>query len=131
MILIDTSAFLALLDMKDIYHERATQKWITLLREGQECITNNYIVLESIAVIQKRLGLEAIQELTENILEHLQIIWVDEAQHRQALETVIFINRRQLSLVDCTAFQTMRHLRIETAFTFDSHFRDEGFNVIP
>ena len=131
MILVDTSAFLALLDMNDVYHERATKKWITLLDEGQECVTNNYVVLESIAITQKRLGLEAVQELTKNILEHIQIVWVDEARHTQALETILSINRRQLSLVDCAAFQTMRRLGIETAFTFDSHFREEGFNVIP
>jgi predicted nucleic acid-binding protein len=49
----------------------------------------------------------------------------------QALENLLSINRRQLSFVDCTAFQTMRRLGIETAFTFDSHFREEGFNTIP
>jgi predicted nucleic acid-binding protein len=131
MILIDTSAFLALLDMNDIYHERATRKWIVLLNEGQDCITNNYVVLESIAITQKRLGVQAVLELSENILEHVHIGWVDEVQHMQALETMLSINRRQLSFVDCTAFQTMRRLGIETAFTFDSHFREEGFNVIP
>jgi predicted nucleic acid-binding protein len=131
MILVDTSAFLALLDMNDIYHERATKKWITLLDEGQECVTNNYVVLESIAITQKRLGLQAVQELSENILEHVHMGWVDEVQHMQALETVLSINPRQLSLVDCTAFQTMRRLGIEVAFTFDNHFREEGFQVIP
>jgi predicted nucleic acid-binding protein len=117
--------------MNDIYHERATKKWITLLDEGQECVTNNYVVLESIAITQKRLGLQAVQELSENILEHVHIGWVDEVQHMQALETVLSIYRRQLSFVDCTAFQTMRRLGIETAFTFDSHFHEEGFNTIP
>ncbi len=131
MILIDTSAFLALLEMNDIYHERATKKWITLLDEGQECVTNNYVVLESIAITQKRLGLQAVQELSENILEHVHIGWIDEVQHVQALENLLSINRRQLSFVDCTAFQTMRRLGIETAFTFDGHFREEGFKVIP
>jgi predicted nucleic acid-binding protein len=131
MIFIDTAAFLALLDTNDIYHERATKKWITLLDAGLVCVTNNYIVLESVAVIQKRLGLQAVQELDENILEHVQIEWVDEAQHAQALATVPVTNRRKLSLVDCTAFQTMRHRGIETAFTFDNHFQEEGFSVTP
>jgi predicted nucleic acid-binding protein len=131
MILIDTSAFLALLDMNDVYHERATRKWIALLSEGQDCVTNNYVVLESVAIIQKRLGLEAVQELSENLLVHIHVEWIDEAQHVQVLRTVLETNRRQLSLVDCSAFETMRRLGIETAFTFDSHFREEGFNVIP
>lgn len=131
MIFIDTSAFLALLDMNDIYHERATKKWIALLEEGRECVTSNYVLLESIAITQKRLGLEAVQELSNNILEHIHVDWVDEAQHVQALESVLSTNRRKLSFVDCTAFQTMRRLGIETTFTFDSHFREEGYDVIP
>ena len=130
MILIDTSAFLALLDMNDVYHERATGKWVALLSEGQDCVTNNYVVLESIAIIQKRLGMEAVQELSENLLAHVHIEWVDEAQHAQVLRTVLETNRRQLSFVDCSAFETMRRLEIETVFTFDSHFREEGFKVI-
>ena len=61
----------------------------------------------------------------------VSIDWVDSGQHSKALETVFELNQCKLSLVDCTAFQTMRRLGIETAFTFDSHFREEGFNTIP
>jgi predicted nucleic acid-binding protein len=131
MILIDTSAFLALLDMDDMHHERATKKWIALLSEEQICMTNNYVVLESLAVIQKRLGLEAVQELSKNILDHVHIEWFDKVQHEQVLETVLETNRRRLSFVDCAAFQTMHHLGIETVFTFDKHFSEEGFKVVP
>lgn len=131
MILIDTSAFLALLDMNDLHHESATKEWISLLSEGQICMTNNYVVLESVAVIQKRLGLEAVQELNKNILEHVHIEWVDKVQHEQVMKTVLETNRRQLSLVDCAAFQTMHRLGIETVFTFDKHFSEEGFTVVP
>lgn len=131
MILIDTSAFLALLDMNDLHHESATKEWISLLSEGQICMTNNYVVLESVAVIQKRLGLEAVQELNKNILEHVHIEWVDKVQHEQVMKTVLETNRRRLSFVDCAAFQTMHRLDIETVFTFDKHFSEEGFTVVP
>lgn len=47
------------------------------------------------------------------------------------MQNVLTANRRQLSLVDCSAFETMRRLDIETVFTFDEHFREQGFNVIP
>jgi len=70
-------------------------------------------------------------KLQTNILGLVSIDWVDEGQHSQALKTVFELNHRRLSLVDCTAFRTIRRLGIETAFTFDSHFRDEGFKAIP
>lgn len=61
----------------------------------------------------------------------LTIEWVDEAQHQTIVQTVLTTNRRQLSLVDCASFETMRRLGIETVFTSDSHFREWGFDVIP
>jgi predicted nucleic acid-binding protein len=40
-------------------------------------------------------------------------------------------NRRLLSLVDCTSFQTMRLRGISRVFTFDHHFKEYGFEVQP
>jgi predicted nucleic acid-binding protein len=40
-------------------------------------------------------------------------------------------NRRSLSLVDCTSFEVMRQAGLDTVFTFDLHFREMGFKVIP
>jgi predicted nucleic acid-binding protein len=33
--------------------------------------------------------------------------------------------------VDCTSFEIMRQARLERAFTFDPHFAEQGFVVIP
>jgi len=131
MIFIDSSALLAIVQVDDIDHLLAKQQWMNLLNANETLYTNNYVVVESIAIIQKRSGLNVLKKLQSNILELVGIDWVDEGQHSQALKTVFELNHRRLSLVDCTAFQTMRRLGIETAFTFDTHFREEGFNTIP
>ena len=131
MIFVDTSAFLAIVQVDDINHSLAKQQWINLLSENETLYTNNYVVVESIAIIQKRSGLNVVQKLQNNILGLVIIDWVSEEHHSQALEIVFKTNRRKLSLVDCSAFETMHHLGIETAFTFDHHFREEGFKVIP
>jgi predicted nucleic acid-binding protein len=55
-------------------------------------------------------------------------IWKEMVQRGRTLNTA---NRRQLSLVDYTGFETMRHLGIEKVFTFDEHFREQGFELIP
>jgi len=131
MIFIDSSAFLATVKVDDINHSLAKQQWINLLNANETFYTNNYVVLESIAILQKRSGLSVVKKLQSNILSLVSIDWVDEEYHSQALKTVFELNRRKISLVDCTAFQTMRRLGIEAAFTFDNHFREEGFKVIP
>lgn len=131
MIFIDTSAFLAIVKPEDVNHLPAKQQWKNLLNANKTLYTNNYVVVESIAIIQKRSGLSAAQKLQDNILEFVNIDWINEEYHFQALETVFASNRRRLSLVDCSAFETMRRLEIEISFTFDRHFHEEGFNVIP
>jgi len=131
MIFVDSSAFFAILSAGDINHQRASLMWRRLLEDDRILLTNNYVVVESMPIAQKRLGLEKVRDFQEKILPFLKIEWIDEEQHNTAVEFVLRINRRRLSLVDCSAFQTMNSLGIDTAFTFDEHFREQGFNVIP
>jgi len=131
MIFVDTSAFLAVLETSDINHSRAIQCWRGLLDNGPGLFTNNYIIVESTAITQKRQGLEKVRDFQAKILPFLHVEWIYEEQHNSAIEMALRVNRRRLSLVDCSAFQTMNNLGIETVFTFDEHFRDQGFNVIP
>lgn len=131
MIFVDSSAFLAVLGKKDVNHLNAVTYWESLLGEGELLLTNNYVVLESLAIIQKRYGLQFVRDFQAEVLPFIQIEWIDEKRHNEAIQAVLQANRRQVSLVDCSAFETMRRLGIETAFTFDVHFREAGFRIIP
>jgi uncharacterized protein len=131
MIFVDTSAFLAIFSVSDQNHLRAELCLREMREERQTLVTNNYVILESIALLQKRFGLDKVRGFQGKLLPLIQIEWIDKNQHEAAIQAVFQENRSGLSLVDCTAFQTMRRLGIETAFTFDGHFREEGFKVIP
>jgi predicted nucleic acid-binding protein len=48
-----------------------------------------------------------------------------------AMSALLAANRRTLSLVDCTSFEIMRESGLDTVFTFDAHFSEQGFKVIP
>jgi predicted nucleic acid-binding protein len=61
----------------------------------------------------------------------MEVEWLDEGLHNTIVDLALTTNRRQLSLVDLSSFDTMRRHSITTAFTFDSHFREQGFEVIP
>jgi predicted nucleic acid-binding protein len=127
---VDTAALLAIVDTKDAHHETAKEFW------GQQVLianfrSNNYVIVESIALIQNRLGLEAVRILVDQLLPVIEVDWLEAEQHELAIQSVLVANRRNLSLVDCSSFETMRRLGIKTVFTFDEHFREQGFNVIP
>jgi uncharacterized protein len=131
MIYVDTSALLAIFDDDDLHHQTAQQCWQNLL-EGDELLqTNNYALVESHAIIQNRVGLLAIRKLIDELLPVIEIDWRDAGQHETAINNLLTANRRNLSLVDCSSFETMRRLGIKTVFTFDEHFKEQRFQVIP
>ncbi|MBV6450407.1 MAG: 23S rRNA-specific endonuclease VapC20 [Anaerolineales bacterium] len=131
MIFVDTSAILSILLPDDLNHARAVQTWRDLLEKDKALLTNNYVLVESIVIIQKRLGISKVRDFQEKILPLLQIEWVDEKEHAATLQRMLAANRRQLSLVDCSSFETMQRLDVQKAFTFDSHFAEQGFEIIP
>lgn len=130
-IFLDTAALLAIVNVEDINHKIGKTTWQSFISEDATLVTNNYVIVESIALIQNRLGIRSVQKLSTELLPLIEILWIDEDQHSEAIDRVIGSNRRNLSLVDCSSFNTMRRLGIQTVFTFDEHFREQGFSVIP
>jgi predicted nucleic acid-binding protein len=125
---VDTSAFYALVDRGEDYHTAALRHLESLKRHQADLVTSNYVVLETCALLQSRLGLEAVRTFQNEILQVVEIHWITEATHLASMAALLAARRRKLSLVDCTSFQIMRDLRIGNAFAFDRHFAEEGFS---
>src|SRR4030043_1667310 len=126
---IDTSAFYALLDRDEESDRRAKDAWTILLKNGNTLITNNYVLVEAFALIQHRLGIEAVRGFQNDILPLVNVEFVDGELHRSGVSALLSASRRNLSLVDCTSFEMMRTLEIRTAFAFDPHFKEYGFYI--
>jgi predicted nucleic acid-binding protein len=127
MIFVDTSALLAVSILNDKFHETAQQVWFVHLEHAEELVCNNYTIVETISLLQRRFGLDSVKYFFENIAPALHVVWVDESQHDAALSAVFAANRRGLSLVDCASMETMRRLGIRKIFAFDPHFAELGF----
>ena len=130
-IFIDTAALFSLVATEDVKASIAVDTWEKIIQANNELITNNYVIVECTSLVQRRLGLEFVRHLQTKILPFVETDWINEEQHSLAVLRILDTNRRSLSLVDCSAFETMYRLGIKTAFTFDHHFREEGFEVIP
>lgn len=131
VVFVDTSALYSILVSDDINHEAAKSTWTRLLENNNMLVVSNYVALEACALLQRRIGIPAVRLLQEALFPVLQIEWVDESIHEIGLNTVILSNRRDLSMVDCTSFVLMKHLGITKAFTFDPHFKEQGFECLP
>ncbi|MEF9426986.1 MAG: PIN domain-containing protein [Candidatus Mariimomonas ferrooxydans] len=126
-VFIDTSALMAVLDADDGYHKKAKDIWVSLISEEETIISSNYVLVETFALVQNRLGLKAVRTLQEDILPMITVDWVDEASHKAGVTGVLTALRKKLSLVDCTSFAIMRKLGIKKVFAYDPHFKEQGF----
>ena len=128
---VDTSALYAILDADDQQHGPARQTWAALLSETADLVASNYVVVETTALVQHRLGMEAVRTLQEDVLPVIRIEWVSETTHQGGITALLTAARRQLSLVDCVSFELMRRLGIRRVLAFDEHFAEQGFEVVP
>ena len=124
---VDTSAFYALMDRADSHHEQAVKCWKAFLDLDTPLFTSNYVVIETMALLQNRLGLEAATLWHDDILDIISVHWVDVQMHRLAYELWLSLKQRKLSLVDCIGFVIMRNKKCREAFCFDRHFKAQGF----
>ena len=133
MIFIDTSALYAVLDRDDAAHERARESWMGWLSHEDDTVlvTSNDVLIETFALVQANLGMEAVRALHDSVLPVLQVHWTGREDYEAAMQGMLVANRRRLSLVDCMSFQLMRRLGATRVFAFDRHFAEQGFEVLP
>jgi predicted nucleic acid-binding protein len=128
-VFVDTSAFFAYVNRNDQNHLSAKEIFTWLIRERAKLICTNYVLLETVALLQNRLGMLVVKDFQESVVPLLRIEWVDEELHQTSVAVLLTANRRHLSMVDCTSFTTMRRLGIGTVFAFDQHFVEQGFTI--
>jgi predicted nucleic acid-binding protein len=129
--LVDSSALYAYLDARDRNHSAASDVLAELLESGDLLITHNYVVVETSALVQRRLGAEAVRSLFDDLLPIIEVRWIDEATHRLATSAMLGSLSRAVSLVDWTSFVVMREMMIDRAFAFDADFASQGLRTIP
>ena len=128
---IDTSALYAVLDANDANHNAAKLEWYRCLDEKARFFCHNYILVETIALLQSRIGLKAVRTLHQDVLPVIETLWITEEIHNRGFSALLTTSRRKLSLVDCMSFEVMRRYRIQYAFAFDPHFAVQDFLLIP
>jgi uncharacterized protein len=118
-----------MLHADDSNHEAAKLTWTTFEAERATLVTTNYVVHETVALLQVRLGLRAVRAFRTNILAVVEQQFIDRPLHNAAFDLVLTTNQRKLSLVDATSFLFMRRESLQRAFAFDRNFEAFGFKL--
>ena len=128
---IDSSALVALNDDHDSSHIEA----IKILREISPLSVSRYIstnvILETITIVSQRLGKrEAVKLLGELRSGNYTVVHPDEGLIREAEDIFQSVISKNVSYSDCVSFSVMRRYGIQWVFSFDLHFKKQGFKRV-
>jgi len=126
---LDTSAIYALADRADPNFSVAEVHFRNLIEAREEILIHNYVILESFALLQHRLGLGAAGKFAESC-DGFVVEWVDRLLHEQAVRELTHARRRAVSLVDQMSFLVMRKRGVDRALAFDHDFARAGFRLV-
>jgi len=129
-VFVDTSAFIALLVADDAKHKQASKAFEKLAADDVALGSSSYVLVETYALLQRRIGLQAVETMRHHLAPLVEIVWVNAMVHEAALDRLSLVGRKKLSLVDCVSFEIMEQQGITKAFAFDKHFVAEGFPTI-
>lgn len=125
-LLLDTSGLLCLFDKADFRHTESAR----FFKQTNRLLITNYVLAEFVPLSQTR-GFKRDDSLNFLIdlckLPRLQMIWVDEDLHNQAMNLLTNRLDKTYSLCDAVSFIVMREREITEALTTDKHFHQAGF----
>lgn len=128
MIFLDSSVIYAGADERDARCDEANRLIADAMADGDPIVTHNYVILESLALLHRRLGRASAVRCQEQISQ-FEVTWVDPALHARAFEDFRQRPSRRVSFVDCVSFALMRARGVRKALAFDDDFRAEGFEL--
>ena len=126
---VDTSGLFALLVHNDAMHSQARESFAYFARQKARLYTSSFVLVETTALLQRRVGLESVRDFHLKILSLLEIIWVNTDWYAKAVQRLFVQGKKELSLVDCLSFEIMESHKISMAFAFDEHFEKAGFII--
>ena len=127
--LVDTAAWIALVNTRDELHDRAKDKMAELRRDNVALVTTEFVLLEVAnafcALAWRGKAVKLINGLRS--LPNLKIIEADSSLLSDGWNLYCSRLDKEWSLTDCVSIAVMQAEQINQAFTSDHHFEQAGF----
>ena len=132
-VFVDTSAWIAVSDVRDKYHQAARVTYQRLLEAHYTLITTNLVVAETHILIRRTGGHAQAMHFLQSLRgsPRLQRVYSDLSLETAAAAILEAHPDQDFSFADALSFALMQEQGIEEAFTFDSHFAVLGFQRLP
>lgn len=131
-VFVDTSAYVALMRAADGQHQQARHIMDRIVGAQSRLFITNFVIAEIHAFLVTRSGVPLatrfIQEVGRSTINAIRVGAEDE---ERAKDIIVQYNDKDFSYTDATSFAVMDRLDIQHAFSFDHHFRQFGFILLP
>ena len=130
---LDASFVLSVQVADDANHSKAVRYWKTIAVDVPPLITTSFVVDEVATYLNSRgahkTAIDVAGDLMSN--EDIECVFVD----RELFDNGWMIFQRhkdkRYSLTDCISFALMKQRKMTFALTFDKHFLQAGFSILP
>jgi uncharacterized protein len=132
-VFLDTGYVLALELSNDQNHRIAVKHWRSLRKRLPPLVTTSYVFDEVVTYFNGRGHHAKAVEVGNRLLTSpsVQFVQVDEELFKEGWQYFQVHQDKDYSFTDCISFVVMKRSRIESAFAFDQHFVQAGFQKLP
>ena len=128
-VLVDTAAWIALVNTRDELHSRAEQTMAELRSRKVTLMTTDFVLLEVANALCASAWREKAVKLIDGLrsLPDLRVVPAETSLLAEGWQLYRSRPDKEWSLTDCTSMVVMQKGRIEQVFTSDHHFEQAGF----
>jgi len=127
-ILVDTGAIFALIDRRDANHAAARRILARLKTQRTAPLVTNFVVAETHALLLTRIDAAVARGWLLDLAWPVERVTADDETRARSI--IARHTDKTFGYVDSTSFAVMERLGLKTAFAFDPHFAQYGFQVV-
>lgn len=128
-VFVNTAAWIALLNMDNVWHQEAGKIRLDLVNKNYVFITTDFVLLEVADALCLPICKKNTADFLRNVerLKSTRVIPLDRALFQAGLDLYETRLDKDWGLTDCISFVVMQREGIVEAFTSDKHFEQAGF----
>ena len=136
VVFIDSTAWLAIIDEKNINYTVAREFYEKLLDQNSRLVTNSYVIDETLSSLKMNFGNEFAQKFLEIIDEsvltiNLRVDWISRRIRRNAMNNFLKSSTSQLQLRHYYINETLKRKKVDIVFSYDQNLKSFDFPVMP
>ena len=129
-VFVDTSAYYAATDRRDVDHEATSATLRRLVAERRPLVTTNVVLFELHGLLVNRINREVAWKVLTALRASQTVVRVRARDELRAEEILQHYADKDFSYADALSFAVMERLRLDMAFALDRHFAQYGWTLV-